>query len=158
VRQGSIVTLVILTIFLAATLPPASTSAQAAEMLYNPVIQSLSVEPGAITSFVQGVTSPSGSSFSVSLTVVGAGANPIPASWVSVSPTSLIFLGIMTKFWNVTIAPPPGTPDGVYTAAIKAKPSDGSFGEGSGTAVTLRVGALVPTKAKSWGSLKVHYR
>jgi hypothetical protein len=136
----------------------ATTFTDAAVVSYNPATQSLSVEPGASTYFNQSITSPSGSYFWVSLMVVGTGATPIPASWVSVSPTSMGYFGIMTNTWRVTIAPPSETVAGVYTAAIKGKPSDSNFGEGSGTEVTLTVGTPVPAMPTSWGRIKAMYR
>ena len=145
----------LLTILLAAAV---TTPTGASEMTYAPVTQALSVQAGASVDFNQSVTSPASSYFTVSLMVVGTGATPIPASWVSVGPTSLNYWGIMTKTWLVMIAPPTGTLAGVYTAAVKAKPSDGNFGEGAGTAVSLTVDNPVPAKPTTWGRLKKLYR
>lgn len=135
-----------------------ATFTHAGEMSYTPGAQPLSVEPGASTYFDQSVTSPPGGLFAVSLLVVGTGSDPIPAAWVFVSPTSLSYLGIMTKSWRVTIAPPAQTAAGVYTAAIKAKPSNSSFGEGLGTEVALTVGTPVAATSTSWGRIKALYR
>ena len=129
---------------------------------YSPsTTQNLSANAGGPSvSFSQSVTAPANNgAFSASLQVAATGTNPIPANWVSTSPTSSLSFSTGgsghppsggsddTKSWTVSFAVPPGTAAGTYTASIKANPSIGGIGVGPGSPVSLTVS--VPCTAPS---------
>ena len=121
-------------------------------MNYAPNNQTLNIQSDASpqsASFSQTVSAPRGNgTFNTSLQVTGTGLTPLPAGWVSTSPASLSFAtgtGTPTVFfsrmWNVTVTVPPFTPAGTYTGQIRANPSVGGLGIGSGTSLSVVVTA-----------------
>ena len=115
----------------------------AAALSYSPASVSPSATAGGSASFIQTVTTASGSgTFTASPVFNGTGGNKIPDSWVSTSPTSLSFntaAGADSESWTVFLSPPCGTPAATYTGTIKANPSIGGVGQGTGTDISLTV-------------------
>jgi len=119
-----------------------------------PTTTSRTIPAGSADSFVQQVTGPGNNgNFTASVIVTATGVNPLPASWVSTSPTALSFVtgsGASstsdTESWTVFITVPSGASAGVYTASIKAAASITGIGQGNGSPVSITVTATtLPT-------------
>jgi hypothetical protein len=113
---------------------------------YTPSDQSLTIAAGSSGSFSQDITAPR--DLTATVQIAGGGSNALPASWVSTSPTSLIFTAAGTKTWNVTVTVPAGTPAGTYTGKVKADASvtgNPGVGPGSGTDLTVTVSSAAAT-------------
>ncbi len=120
----------------------------------TPSPASLSIPAGNSDSFTESVTAPKNNgTFSATLVMAGT----IPSSWMSLNPVgSQSFAtggpggSAVTNSWTVTINVPTGTADGIYTGTITASVTIGTGPTtGSGTDVTVRVGATTGTKVGS---------
>ncbi|HEY3091867.1 MAG TPA: S8 family serine peptidase, partial [Vicinamibacterales bacterium] len=122
--------------------------AAAGNYSYSPTATSLTIAAGGNSNFAQDVTAPKNNgTFTAHLTVSGTGGNPIPASWVSFSPTSSAPQTFVTggsggssatNTWTVTVAVPAATAAGTYTGSLTPVVDSGS-GPGNGTPETLTV-------------------
>ncbi|MDQ3745106.1 MAG: hypothetical protein M3444_12050 [Acidobacteriota bacterium] len=120
-------------------------------MTYNQAGFSATVFSGPSSStsasFTQNITAPAGNgNFRADALVTPTGVSQLPASWVTVTPSSRNFNTGNTNnahtdsnSWNVNITPPANTPAGVYTATIFAVPNTASVQKGLGTAIQLTV-------------------
>jgi hypothetical protein len=117
----------------------------------NPSPASFSNPFGSGASFTESVTAPKNNgTFSATLVMTGTGANPIPASWMTLgNPATQTFVTTGSagdsKDWTVKIKAPNGTADGTYTGKITASVTSGTGpNTGSGTDVTVTIDTTAP--------------
>src|SRR5438132_1440156 len=132
----------------------------AGNFTYSPSTQSLTIAAGSNASFNQSITDPKNNdALTASPVVTGTGGNPLPASWVSTTPSSLSFSASSsdhTSSWAVKVAVPANVP-GIYAGNIKASatvvpPGTKTPGQGQGTDMTITVPAGPATKLALSGS------
>src|SRR5438552_4332429 len=132
----------------------------AGNFTYSPSTQSLTIAAGSNASFNQSITDPKNNdALTASPVVTGTGGNPLPASWVSTTPSSLSFSASssdQTSSWAVKVAVPANVA-GIYTGNIKASatvvpPGTKTPGQGQGTDMTITVPAGPATKLALSGS------
>ena len=129
-------------------------------LTYSPASQSFTIAAGSSNSFSQDVTDPKNNgAITVTPVVTGTGGNPLSASWVSTSPTSLSFPASsndQTQSWTVTVSVPPGTSAGTYTGRVGGHatgsgqtPNDNPNGQTTLTITVPAVAATTTTVASS---------
>src|SRR5947208_1276318 len=127
---------------------------------YSPSTQSLTIPAGSNASFSQSVTDPKNNdALTASPVVTGTGGNPLPALWLSTTPSSLSFSASssdQTQSWSVKVTVPANVA-GIYTGNIKASatvvpPGTKTPGQGQGTDMTITVPAGPATKLALSGS------
>src|SRR5437667_341055 len=132
----------------------------AGNFTYSPSTQSLTIAAGSNASFNQSVTDPKNNdTLTASPVVTGTGGNPLPALWLSTTPSSLSFSASssdQTQSWSVKVTVPANVA-GIYTGNIKASatvvpPGTKTPGQGQGTDMTITVPAGPATKLALSGS------
>jgi len=129
----------------------------AGSFTYSPSTQSLTIAAGSNATFSQGITDPKNNgALTASPVVTGTGGNPLPASWVTTSPTSLSFPASssdQTQSWMVKVTVPANVA-GTYTGNIKASASGSGAtpNPGQGTGMTITVPAGPATQLALSGS------